>query len=75
MRVCTKSKKIYQIIKLVAKPLGLRLAEGAKLRPAGAGFGVTPYESTNYRNLAEDSERPGAGVRWGFAITSTSKLF
>jgi hypothetical protein len=40
----------------VAKPPVLRLAGGAKLRPAGAGFGVTPYESTNYRKLAKDGE-------------------
>jgi hypothetical protein len=49
----------------------LQLAGGAKLRPAGAGFDEIPYESTNYNSIAEDSGRPGADVRWGFAITSS----
>jgi hypothetical protein len=53
----------------------LQLAGGAKLRPAGAGFGETPYESTNYNSIAEDSGRPGADVRWGFAITSIFQIF
>jgi hypothetical protein len=47
----------------VAKPPVLQLAGGAKLRPAEADFGVTPYEPINYSKLAEDGERPGAAVR------------
>jgi hypothetical protein len=50
--------------------LVLQLAGGAKLRPTKAGFGATPYESTNCRKLAEDSERSGAALLRGFAITS-----
>jgi hypothetical protein len=60
------------LIEPVAKPLVLQLAGGAKLRQAGAGFGVPPYESTSYSSIAEDSGRPGADVRWGFAITLTA---
>jgi hypothetical protein len=59
-----------QTIEPSAKPPVLRLAGGAKLRPAEVGFGVTHYKLTNCNGIAEDSERPGADVRWGFAITS-----
>jgi hypothetical protein len=34
----------------------LQLAGGIKLRPTKADFGATPYESTNFRKLAEDGE-------------------
>jgi hypothetical protein len=65
------SRRDYQTTEPVAKPLVLQLAGGAKLRPTEAGFGVTSYESTNYSSIAEDGERSGAVVLWGFAIAST----
>jgi thiamine-phosphate pyrophosphorylase len=50
----------------------LRLAEGVKLLPTVAGFGVTSGKSIIYSSKAEDSERLGASVRQGFATTSNT---
>jgi hypothetical protein len=54
----------------VAKPQVLQLAEGVKLLPTVAGFGVTSGKSIIYSSKAEVSGRSGASVGWGFATSS-----
>jgi hypothetical protein len=68
-----RSRYLQLLQSQLQNPKVLRLAEGVKLLPTVAGFGVTSGKSILYSSKAEDSERSGASVRRGFATTSTGK--
>jgi hypothetical protein len=59
-----------QSFERVAKPPVLRLAGGAKLRPADVGFSKTHYKLTNCNSIAEGNEnedeysvKPNSGLK------------